>query len=210
MATSTTKPREPRKPRSPEDAVSYGIGHWIRFEAFAILFSEGVRSPSEIAKLIGENVSKVNNHIKELVTDGAIELVRSEGAGNNKTNYYRAVEMPYLSDEIFDAMSPEERRKAISIALHAEMAETLAAFRQDKMTKDNHLGIRWRWFNVDAQGREKIAEEQDAHWQRVTEIEVESCNRMAKSKEKPVSTIVISLGFLRSRTSMAWRPAAWS
>jgi hypothetical protein len=61
----------------------------------------------------------------------------------------------------------------------------------------------WCWFNVDAQGRADIADEQARSWARVQEIEVESNSRCAESGEEPTSIIVASMGFMRSRNSLA-------
>jgi hypothetical protein len=68
--------------------------------------------------------------------------------------------------------------------------------------------LSWRWFHVDAQGREDIADEQARHWERVREIEAESTNRCAKSGEPTRSIIVTSLGHVRCRRAPMATPAA--
>ncbi len=180
--------------------MSYALGHRIRIEVLAIL-NEGPRSPTEIAKLIGEPVSKVSNHIRELAKDGSIELARVESIGNVNESFYRACKYPFLSDEEFRALPEEERREVVGLALQATVAEALSAFLAGKMVSDERLWLSWRWFNVDAQGRHEIADEQAAHWDRIAEIEARACSRRTESGESAISTIVASLGFLRSRVA---------
>ena len=74
-----------------------------------------------------------------------------------------------------------------------------ASFSAEKITDDPRVMMAWSWFNVDAQGRADIAEEQARSWERIREIEVESTNRRIESMEPAKSIIVTSLGFERTR-----------
>jgi len=121
-------------------------------------------------------------------------------------HYYRAVEMSFYSDEEIEAMRPEERQAFAGVILQAVMAEALAALWAGKMADDPRVWLSWRWFHVDAQGREDIADEQARHWERVREIEVESTNRCAKSGEPTKSIIVASLGYVRCRRAPVAAP----
>lgn len=114
-------------------------------------------------------------------------------------HYYRAVEIPLYTDEEIEALRPEERQAFAGVILQAVMAESLAALWAGKMADDPRVWLSWRWFHVDSQGREDIADEQARHWERVRECEAESTNRCAKSGESTKSIIVASLGHLRCR-----------
>jgi DNA-binding transcriptional ArsR family regulator len=186
--------------RSVEDAVSYAVGHRARIEVLAIL-NEGVHTPDELARMIGLPLSTVGHHIKELLKDGSIELARTEQVRNTIQHYYRAVEIPFYSDEAIAAMSPERRQATAGVILQAVMAEAMAAFWAGRMVTDPRVWLSWRWFNVDARGREDIADEQARSWARVQEIEAESTARRAESGEEATSIIVTSLGYARSRTA---------
>jgi DNA-binding transcriptional ArsR family regulator len=186
--------------RGIEDAVSYSVGHRIRVEILAIL-NEGVRTPEELARLIHQPLSRIGHHIKELLDDGSIELAHIEQVRNTVKHYYRAVEVPFYSDEEVAAMPPETKQALAGVTLQAIMAEALAAFWAGKMIDDPRLWLSWRWFNVDAQGRGDIADEQARSWSRMQEIEGESATRSVETGESTVSVIVTSLGYMRSRTS---------
>jgi DNA-binding HxlR family transcriptional regulator len=184
--------------RGVEEAVGYALKHQHRVELLCLL-NEGERNRYELAALIGVEPHKIKHHLKELLDEGSIELAYSKRVGNMIQHYYRAVEMPFYSDEEVAAMPPEAKQAICGVILQAVMAEALAALWAGKMADDPRVWLSWRWFHVDAQGREDIAEEQARHWERVLEIEGDSTNRCAKSGEPTRSIIVTSLGHVRCR-----------
>jgi DNA-binding transcriptional ArsR family regulator len=184
--------------RGVEEAVGYALKHQHRVELLCLL-NEGERNRYELAALIGEEPAKIKHHLKELLDEGSIELAYSKRVGNMMQHYYRAVEIPLYSDEEIEALRPEERQAFAGVILQAVMAEALAALWAGKMAEDRRVWLSWRWFHVDSQGREDIADEQARHWKRVREIEAESANRCAKSGEPTKSIIVASLGHVRCR-----------
>lgn len=182
------------------DAISYSVGHHIRIDVLAIL-NEGCRTQDEISKLMREPLSTIGHHIKELLEDGSIELARVEVVRNTLQHYYRAIKMPFYSDEEIAAMPPEVRQVTAGVILQASMAEAMSAFLAEKMMHDPRVWLSWRWFNVDAQGRADIADEQARSWKRVVEIEEESTKRRVESGEEATSIIVTSQGYERCRTA---------
>jgi DNA-binding transcriptional ArsR family regulator len=190
-----------------EEVVAYAVGHRIRVQVLVIL-SEGVFSPDEIARIIGEPTNKVSHHITELLDAGSIELAKTQQVRNTTQHYYRAIEMPYYSDEDIAAMTPEQRQMTYGLVLQQVMAEAMAALWAGKMIDDPRVWLGQRWFNVDEQGREEIADEQARSWERVREIEAESINRRVKSGEDATSVVVAQLGFKRERTGPTPPPPA--
>jgi DNA-binding transcriptional ArsR family regulator len=195
-----TKIRLGKGKRGIEEAISYGVGHIIRIEVLAIL-NEGSYSQDELARRISQPLSTIGHHVKELLDDGSIELARTKIVRNTVQHFYRAIEVPFHSDEEIAAMTPEERQALAGVILEASMAEALSAFWAGKMIHDPRVWLSWRWFNVDAQGRDDIADEQARSWTRVQEIEAEATERRTESGEDAVSIIVTSLGYIRSRTA---------
>jgi DNA-binding transcriptional ArsR family regulator len=203
--TKTGRPGQ--RGKSIEEVVTYAVGHRIRVQVLVIL-SEGVFSPDQIAQIIGEPTNKVSHHVKELLDAGSIEVAKTEQVRNTLQHYYRAVEMPYYSDEEMAAMTPGQRQVTYGLVLQQIMAEAMAAFWAGKLIDDPRVWLGQRWFNVDAQGREEIADEQARSWERVLEIEAEAINRCAKSGEEPTSVIVAQMGFKRERTGPTPPPPA--
>jgi hypothetical protein len=192
--------------RGIEDAVAYAITHQTRIEIRAILH-EGPRSHEELARLIDRPGSKkIGHHLKELLADGSIELAYVKRVRNALQHYYRAVKIPFYSDEEIAAMPPEARQATAGVILQAVMAEAMAALWAGRMIHDPRVWLSWRWFNVDGQGREDIADEQARSWARVQEIEAETVGRCAVSGEPTKSIIVTSLGYVRSRRAATSGP----
>lgn len=196
-----TTARAGQRGKSIEEVVAYALGHRIRVYVLTIL-NEGTYTPDQIAQIIGEPLNKVSHHIKELLDAGSIELAKTEKVRNVDQHYYRAVEMPFYSDEEAAAMTPQQRRVTAGLTLQCMMAEAMSAFWAGKLHDDpRKVLLAWRWFNLDEQGQAELAEEQAKWWERVQEIEVESTNRRAKSGEAAASVIVAHMGFERERTA---------
>jgi DNA-binding transcriptional ArsR family regulator len=197
MPSTTTKPG---KDRTIEEAVSYAVGHRIRIEVLCLL-NEQSYSAQGLARIIRQPLSTVTHHIEELLKAGSIEVARTERVRNINQNFYRAVQIPFLDDEEMDAMSTEAKQEIYGLILQASIAEALASFSAGKISADPRVVLAWRWFNVDAQGRRDIADEQARSLGRIRDIEAESTSRRAASGEDAQSIIVTSFGYERSRTS---------
>jgi DNA-binding transcriptional ArsR family regulator len=166
------------------------------------ILNEGTYTPDQIARIIDEPLNKVSHHIKELLDAGSIELAKTEKVRNAEQHYYRAVEMPYYSDEEAEAMTPQQRQVTAGLTLQCMMAEAMSAFWGGKLHDDpNRVLLAWRWFNLDERGRADLTDEQAKWWARVQEIEAESTNRRAESGEDAASIVVAHMSFERQRTA---------
>jgi DNA-binding transcriptional ArsR family regulator len=198
MTASTA--RSGQRKKSIEEVISYAVGHRTRVHILIVL-NEGTFTPAQIAEIIGEPLNNVSNHIRELVDAGSIELAETRQARNMVQHFYRAVEMPHYSDEEVAAMTPEQRQVTAGLAIQSMIAEIMAGLWSGNMKNDPRLWLAWRWFNVDAQGREEIADEQERSWQRLWEIEAAATNRRAESGEEAVSILSSQTGFKRARSA---------
>jgi DNA-binding transcriptional ArsR family regulator len=194
----TTTRRAGQRKKSIEEVVAYAVGHRIRVHVLIVL-NEGTYTPGEIARIIDEPLNNVSNHIRELLDAGSIELAETRRVRNTIQHYYRAIEMPFYSDEEMAAMTAGQRQVTYGLVIQSMMAEVMAGLWAGKMPEDPRVWLAWNWFNVDAQGRQDIADEQERSWKRMQEIEVESTNRRAEVGEDTVSILVSQTGFKRAR-----------
>lgn len=198
-----TAGRTGQRGKSIEEVVEYALGHRIRVYVLTIL-NEGTYTPDQIARVIGEPLNRVSHHIRELLDAGSIELAKVEKVRNADRHYYRAIELPYYTDEDAEAMTPQERKVTAGLTVQCMMAELMAAFWAGKLHEDPRgVLLAWRSVNLDAKGREDLAREQARWWDRVEEIETESANRRATSGEEPVTMISAQMGFDRARPTAA-------
>jgi DNA-binding transcriptional ArsR family regulator len=184
--------------RGVAEAIGYAVKHQRRVELLCLL-NEGEYNRYELAALVREEPHRIKHHLKELVGEGSIELAYAKRVGNLIQHYYRAVQIPFYTDEEIEALRPEERQAFAGVILQAVIAEALAALWAGTMVDDRRVWLSWRWFHVDSQGREDIADEQARHWERLLEIEGESTNRCIRTGEATKSIIVTSLGHMRCR-----------
>lgn len=184
--------------RSVEDAVSYAVANGIRVDILCYL-NEAARSPSELAQLMALPLSTVGHHIKELLASGSIELASVRKVRNTNEHFYRAVALPFFTDEQMWAMPFESRQEIYGLILQSSAAEAMAAFRAGKVSDDPYVCMAWQWFNLDHQGRQEMAEENARSWKRRQEIEARSASRLADTGEAPVSVVVSLLAHERCR-----------
>jgi DNA-binding transcriptional ArsR family regulator len=196
-----TKPGEPgRSGKSVEEKVSYALGHRVRVAVLTLL-NEGVYTADQIAALIGETRQAVHHHLKKLLEANSVELAKVEKRRNADLFYFRAVEMADYDEAAIASMTPAERQEIAGLIVQHSTAEVMAALGAGKLNNDPKVMLAWRWFNLDRQGREDLAEEQERYWRRIREIDAESVNRRAKSGEEVKSYIVGEWGFERARTA---------
>jgi len=195
-----------KRKRSVEASVSYGVGHRVRIEVLGIL-NEGTRTAAELAKLTHQPLTTISHHIKELAHSGCIELAKIEKVRNTDQHFYRAVELPFVTDAEAEALPPEVKQEYAAVVLQAIMAEGLGSLWAGKMSDDPTVRMMWRWFNLDAQGRQELADEQRESWERIVEIEARATTRRAESGEAATTMIATTMGFERSRPVGTTAPA---
>jgi DNA-binding transcriptional ArsR family regulator len=193
----TRKPAAERK-RPADEAVAYAVGNGTRIDALAIL-AEGKHSPSEIAEILEVDTSLVGNHIRELYECGCIESAGTTKVRNATQHFYRALAIPFVSDEAYQAMPLEARREVIGVLVQAIVAEAMASFRSGKMEADDDVWLLWDCVSLDARGRRELADEFQATYDRILKIKKKSTARLAKAGGRGITTLVSLLGFERSR-----------
>lgn len=193
--------------RSFEDAVSYAIAHRIRIEVLCLL-NEAVYSATELSEITHWPLSTISHHIKEMLNSSSIEVARIEKVRNVDQHFYRAVELPIVSDAEAALLTDDVKQQYAGVVLQAIMAESQAAFRAQKLNRDPRVRMMWNWFNLDEQGRDELAQEQHESWERISEIEGRSANRRAISGERATTMVAVTMSFERSRPVASPVPGA--
>lgn len=195
MAAKTGRPGQ-RKKRI-EDVVTYAVSHRIRVHILWIL-NEGTYTNAQVAAIIDEPANTVGNHMRELLDAGSIELAKSEQRGNLTQNFYRAVEIPFYSQEEAEAMTPEQRQVTAGLVVQSAAAEIMAALWSGTLA-DPRTVLTWHPYTLDQEGREDLEAEEKRYLERAQEIQIQSTNRRAESGEEGQSMIAALFGFERAR-----------
>jgi len=185
--------------------VSYGLGHRLRIEILCLL-NEATYSASDLAARTGQPLSTITHHISELAKSGCIELARTKKVRNADQHFYRAVALAEVSDQEAQKLPPEIKQEYAAVILQAAMAEALDALWAEKLNRDHLVCMKWRWFNLDEEGRCEFAEEQRESWDRLVDIEARSHARRVESGEESTTMIGVTLGFERNRSVGACVP----
>jgi hypothetical protein len=196
------KKRAGQSGKSVEQLVGFTLNHKTRVHILTVLY-EGTFTAKQVADMIDEPLSKVSNHVREMLDGGSIEIVKTEIVRNAVQHWYRAVKMPYYSEEDVAAMPPGQRQVTAGLIVQSMAAEMVAGLWAGKMNSDPRVCLVWNWFNVDQQGRQEIADELEDSWGRIEKIGAAAATRLAESGEEAVSMVVALTGFERARKGPA-------
>jgi DNA-binding transcriptional ArsR family regulator len=197
VAAAADKKRAGQRGKSIEEVVAYAVSHRIRVEILIIL-NQGTYTAGEIAEIIEEPLNKVGNHIRELVDAGSIEVAHTKRRRNTHQHFYRAVRTSFFSKGEADCMTWQERQISAGLILQSLVAEMMAGLWAGRMFDDPRDWLTWDRFNLDAEGRQEMYEEQEESWKRLEAIKARAANRVAQSGEDTAPFIVSLLGFERA------------
>jgi DNA-binding transcriptional ArsR family regulator len=186
--------------KQPAEAMTHALNHWIRLEAMSILH-QGEFSAGEVAEMLDEDVRYVTGHIRDLYEAGCIEFVGYKLVGSHMRPVFRAVALPEVTDEVFRAMSSDERHDATGAIVQGFLTESLSSYRNKKMdSAEEPPCLIWDAPTLDAEGKRKLRERLTEVWkEEVLALEGESANRIAKSGEQATPTVVGLFSFERGR-----------
>jgi predicted transcriptional regulator len=191
------KPLKERR-RRPEEALPHAVNHWVRVETLAVL-QEGPFSVAEVARLIGEDVRVVRNHVKDLYDSGCIEFAGYKHVSGTLRPTYSCLVLPVVGVEAYRAMSLDERHDLNGAVIQGIQVESVSSFRNGRMDEDENLCLVWQPLNLDIQGKRELSTHLTVGWEATKGIETRSLDRMAESGEQGCSTIAAFLGFERGR-----------
>jgi DNA-binding transcriptional ArsR family regulator len=180
-----------------EEVVQFTLSHQFRVEIL-ILLNQASYTASELHELTGISMQSISGHIKRMLAAGSIEVAKQEERRGTNVYWYRAIEIPEYSQEEAEALTEKERQIIAGWVIQSGMAETMAALWKGNLANPRTI-LHWSWYTFDAQGRTDAEAANARHLEEIREIECESLNRIATTKEKPVSMIVSLFSFVRAR-----------
>ena len=179
-------------------ALTHFVNHWIRVEALAI-FHEGEFSAGEIAKMIGEDVKVVRDHVQDLYHSGCVEFAGFKLVDGATRRTYRAITQAIIGVETYRSMSLEDRHNVNGAVVQGLHAEVVSAYRNGKFDADEDSCLVWEPLHLDAEAKRELLEHLIAAWKGAKEIEARSINRIAESGEEGTSSVAAFIGFERGQ-----------
>jgi DNA-binding transcriptional ArsR family regulator len=154
------------------------LGHPLR-QRILLVLGEGVASPSELSKQLGEPLGNVSYHVKILGECEAIELVRTMPVRGAVEHFYRATVRPHFNDEHWSKLPLATRRALFDNSLQEIWSHLVAAAEVGGLDDvQNH--ITWTNLELDREAYEAMAELLTGTLERAMDLHAESAARLAE------------------------------
>ncbi|MBS1864116.1 MAG: winged helix-turn-helix transcriptional regulator [Actinobacteria bacterium] len=177
-----------KRTRRLKTALAAAVCHPTRIKCLAIL-GERVASPAEIGRELLIDVGTIDYHVSELLDVNLVEEVGSRPARGATEHFYKAIELPSVTEDEEAEMDECARRTLAEtvVALFAADATRALDTGTFLARTDNHLTRVAR--NVDRRGWREMAEAYAWLFETVETIHTQSAERLGKSEEKPLRVI---------------------
>lgn len=163
-----------------DSRLAKALAHPLRVQLLAAL-NQGVASPNELAKKLGEPLTNVSYHVRMLHDLGCIELVETEPRRGALEHYYRAVMRPFFSDRDWKRL-PKNARNSISDAvLQLVWDDAASAIKSGSFDERDDRHLSRSVLAVDEQGWGELQDLLAETLDRAMQIQVDSASRASKS-----------------------------
>ncbi|HET9162055.1 MAG TPA: helix-turn-helix domain-containing protein [Solirubrobacterales bacterium] len=180
--TKKPRPKTGHVPRL-DKRIAKALSHPLRTEIVAIL-SDTCASPSEMADMLGEELSDVSYHTKVLRELDCVEIVEQERVRGSVRTRYRATLKMLLTSEYWDRLSLATRTGISANALNElgrRIRDSVEAAVFDRRKDRSVLTLK---MDLDEQGWIDANAVAWEGYERMEKIQEEAANRAAKERVK--------------------------
>jgi len=160
-----------------EPRLIKALSHPLR-QRILYTLGEGIASPNELSKKLGEPLGNVSYHVKILAECDAIELVKTAPVRGAVEHFYRATARPYFEDDHWSDLPLSTRRALFDNSLQ-EIWSHLAAASGDGGLDNPRSHVSWTELELDDQAYEEMVEQLKLTLDRAMELHAESMARLA-------------------------------
>ena len=200
---AVSQPAPPSRQKGPpvadpvDQRIVKALSHPLRTSILQLL-SEGVASPNEMAKALGEPLGNVSYHVRILLEHECIELVETKPRRGALEHFYRATVSPWLSDAQWAGLPPAFRQRTTAQSLaetvHAAIeADGRGAFDQPEAHVSRVA------LDIDEAGRDEIAALLDETREAALRINAASARRRAEQGPDAPPPIATELALIHLR-----------
>ena len=159
------------------------MSHPLRASILRML-SERTASPAEMARELGEELSNVSYHTKQLVEFECAELVSTRPVRGALEHFYRATERHLIDTEEWDELDPVMAEDLLCEIVQKMLDDFVASRRAEIIGADAHFHLTRTLMVLDEQGMEEALEAHERTRLEITEIQARSASRLIESGEK--------------------------
>jgi DNA-binding transcriptional ArsR family regulator len=175
--------------------VLQSLSHPLRLRILHELNAD-VRSPSELAREFDEPVPNVSYHVKILLENGAIELVKTQPVRGALEHFYRATMRPQIDDDLFAQLPASARRALAAEGFEQVWDEVTAAAASDGLD-DLRTHVSTTRLELDDRAYEELADHLAATIDLALRLEAESRHRQEDGELPAHSTRLALMHFHR-------------
>lgn len=177
-----------------DECIAKALGSSLRQQILWIL-NERIASPSEIAKELGEDLSKVCNHINVLKNAGCIELAYVRPVGNRLQHFYRANTRAFLGDLDWPNVPESVQRGMRATLLRNVIDDSIDAVVEGTYDELEGSHLSWTPMILDEQGRVEITRILERALLEVIAVQEGTKQRLVASDSTGISYTVSILGY---------------
>lgn len=182
--TPRKKKKRPKSGHVPrlDRRIAQALNHPVRTEIIAIL-SDTCASPSEMADMLGEELSNVSYHTRELWKLECVEKVDQEHVRGAVKTRYRATTKMLLDTPDWQRLDRTVRTGISINAVNEVTRRASDAVEQGTFDKRTDRAVITLKMDVDEQAWKDVNEAVMAAYRRLCEVETEAANRKAAGAE---------------------------
>jgi DNA-binding transcriptional ArsR family regulator len=162
------------------------MSHPLRAAVLRIL-AERTASPAEMARELGEELSNVSYHTKQLVEFECAELVSTRPVRGALEHFYRATERHLIDTEEWDEIDPVVAEDIICEVQQKMLDDFVASVRAKLIGADKEFHLTRSPLVLDAEGLQEALEVHERTRLELEEIAARSAARLVESREQGVN-----------------------
>jgi DNA-binding transcriptional ArsR family regulator len=195
-STPTTTVRIPRSEQDLETRMAKALAHPLRAKVLNRL-NEGVASPNELSRELGEPLGNVSYHVKALLELGCIELVDTAQRRGAIEHYYRALTRARLDESAFKKLPASIRGELSGAIVEEAIGDIAKAFKAGTFDARDDRHASTERLALDEQGWTELQEQLTALVERAAKLQDESAKRLkdGKSGGEEVATSLVLAAF---------------
>lgn len=170
------------------------LHHPVREHILAVL-NERIASATEIGEELGADVSSFYHHVEELERLKCIERVASKQRRGAKEHFFKARRTVFFDEDAWRRVPATLRTDLATRFIQAIIDDATASLESGILTRRGDEHLSWTPGNFDEAGWKEATELMTQTLERLTAIQKESSDRLARSGDECVSGTIGILAF---------------
>ena len=166
--------------RQLDERLAKALSHPLRQKILQRLNDNGIKSPNELSRELGDPLGNVSYHVRILRELDCVELVRTEQRRGALEHYYRATAQPWLDDNQWARLPAAFRRKTHGRTL-SELLEAASTASQTGGFDHPEVTLTHVALELDEQGWKDVVKLLNDTADAALKVQAESQKRQAKA-----------------------------